>query len=115
MPGLLGKMIFRLKFKDDNLLTFSLTFSGRRHFSALYGRLADGDIFIVRDEENFIELYLVSLGGSGKVYINRFSRNDFILFSTRFNNRVNGTPPKATTLYCNRREPFCATHLTESR
>ncbi len=108
MAGLLGIMVFRLEFKDDDFLTFSLTFSGRRYFGSLNRRLTDGDFFIIRNEEDFIKLDLVSLNGAGNVYINRFPRNDFILFTTRFNNSVNGTPPKATTLYCNRSKPLNA-------
>jgi hypothetical protein len=108
MAGFLGVVVFRLKFKHDNFIPFSHTLGSRQYLSPFYSRSANGDFLFIGQQENFIQFDLISFGSSGKVYIDRFPGSNFILFTTCFNNSVNGTPPKVTTLYSIRSKPLYA-------
>ncbi len=108
MAGLFGKMVFGFKFEDDDFFTFGQTLGSGQHFGAFNGRCTYSNFIVVGYEQDFVQFDLISLGFTIKVYINRLTRSDFILFTTGFNNCVNDTPPISTTLYSNRIMPACA-------
>jgi hypothetical protein len=102
MAGLLGKMVFRLKFKDDNFFAFCHTLRSSGNLGSFNGWRTYGNLVLICNKQDLIQLDFVSLSGTRKVYVNRLARGDLILFTTGFNNSVNGTPPITTTVYCSR-------------
>ncbi len=93
MTGRLRKVVFVLELEDNDLVPFSQTLRSSQHLGAINSRFTYGNIFIIRDEKNFVQLYLITLGLAHKIDIYRLTRSDFILFTTGFNYSVNGTPP----------------------
>jgi hypothetical protein len=93
MTGFLGVMVLVLKSENDDFFTFDQTFRSGQDLGAFNGRGTDGKFAIIRNEENFIQFNLISLSVIHQIDIDRFAGSDFILFSTRFNYSVNGTPP----------------------
>ncbi len=104
-PGIAG---LGLKSKDYDLFAFDRAFGSSQDFGTFDSWLAYGNLVIIGNQQDFIQLDLVSLGFVQAVYIDRFTRNDFILFTTGFNYRVNGTPPITTTVYSSRKSPLYA-------
>lgn len=103
MAGFSGIAGFGLKFKDYDLFAFDRTSGSSQDFGPFDGWLAYGNLVIIGNQQDFIQLDLVSLGFVQAVYIDRFTGNDFILFTTGFNYSVNGTPPITTTVYSSRK------------
>jgi hypothetical protein len=93
MTGFLSEMVFMLEFEDNQLFSFDQTFRSGQYFGTLDSRCADGNVFIIPNEQDLVQFYLVSLSFIHQVDIDHFARNDLILFSTGFYNRVNGAPP----------------------
>ncbi len=62
MTGLLRKVVFVLELEDDDLVPFSQTLRSSQHLGAINSRFTYGNIFVIRDKQDFVQFYLISFG-----------------------------------------------------
>jgi hypothetical protein len=61
MAGFLSEMVLVLEFEDDYFLTFDKAPRGSHDFGAFDSRVANSGLFIIRNQQDFIQLYLITL------------------------------------------------------
>jgi hypothetical protein len=99
MSSFFGEMVFVLEFQDNDFITLDQTFRCCQDLGALDGRFTNGDILIIRNQQDFIQFDLVSFGFIHQVDFDRFAGSYFVLFSSGFKYSVNDAPPITQQLY----------------